>query len=49
MDETYFATRRLKGKQNTKVSAGYEKENGAAEKPVLRSVLLVNRQMLPGD
>ena len=49
MDEKYFATRRLKGKQNTRISAGYEKENGAAEKPVLRSVLLVNSQMLPGD
>jgi hypothetical protein len=49
VDETYFATRRLKGKQNTKVSASYEKENGAAEKPVLRSVLLVNSQMLPVD
>ena len=49
MDETYFATRRLKGKQNIKVSAGYTKENGAAEKSVLRSVLLVNSQMLPGD
>ena len=45
---THLCTRRLIGRQNTRVSAGFEEEIGAAEKTKLRSVLPVFRQMLPG-